>query len=167
MFPANLSRSAHYLNLQPQQPLLTPPHSLSPSLPHHRTLSHLILLSYFVTIVLSFSPPTHPPCVSLSPFLPHLNFPGLMFLQECSLLPLHTTGLWGGWRGVSSWWEGLRFLARFGEERRILGFCLPLPLSLPRLASLCDLWSLTPCLHMGGHGCGKEGVLKWEEWGRV
>lgn len=35
------------------------------------------------------------------------------------------------------------------------------------LASLCDLWSLSSCLHMGGHGCDVGGVLKWVEWGRV
>ena len=63
----------------------------------------------------------------------------------------------------------LEVLAWFWEERRILGLCLSFShsLSLPRLAPLCDLWSLTSCLHMGGHGCGVEGVLKWEKWGRV
>ena len=75
----------------------------------------------------------------------------------------------------------LEVSAWFWEERRILGLCLSFSLSLslsvsvslclslsfPRLASLCDLWSLTSCLHMGGHGCGEEGVLKWVEWGRV
>lgn len=63
----------------------------------------------------------------------------------------------------------LEVLACFWEERRILGLCFSLfhSLSLSHLASLCDLWSLTSCLHMGGHGCGVEGTLKWEEWGRV
>ncbi len=154
IFPANLLRSTHYLNLQPQQPLPPPP----PNAPH------LILLSCFLTIVLPLSS-TRPLSVSLSPFLPHLNFPGLMFLQECSLPPLHTTGLK---EGVWSWWEGLRFWPVLGgkEDFRSLSLFPPF-LPLPRLASLCDLWSLTSCLHMGGHGCGVEGVLKWEEWGRV
>lgn len=58
-------------------------------------------------------------------------------------------------------------LALFGpvlrgkEDFRSLSPSLP----LPRLASLCDLWSLTSCLHMGGHGCGVEGVLKGKGWG--
>lgn len=163
MFPANLFRSTHYLNLQPQQPLQLL--SRSPSsfslLPNALPSHSFILFSHYCALSLS---PTLALSVSLSPFLPHLNFLGLMFLQECSLPPPHTTGLK---EGVWSWWEGSRFLAWFWEERRILGLCLSLSLSLSRLASLCDLWSLTSCLHMGGHGCGVEGVLKWEEWGRV
>ena len=160
MFPANLFRSTHYLNLQPQQTspasLQLPPSSSPSLLPKAHPSHSFILFSHYCALS-----PRLPLSVSRSLFLPHLNFPGLMFLQECPLPPWHTTGLK---EGVWSWWEGLRFLAWFfGGKEDFRSLCLFLPLF--RLASLCDLWSLTSCLHMGGHGCGVEGVLKWEGWG--
>lgn len=54
----------------------------------------------------------------------------------------------------------LEILAQFlGGKEDFRSPSLFLSLFGLRLASLCDLWSLTSCLHMGGHGCGDRGVL--------
>lgn len=81
-----------------------------------RAAKSLSLNSLSVSLSLPPLPLSHtlPLSVSLSLFLPHLNFPGLMFLQECSLPPLHTTGLKEG--GVWSWWEGSRFWPGLGRK---------------------------------------------------
>lgn len=168
MLPANLFRSAHYLNLQPQQPLQLLCCFPSPPCNPAQRSPISFFWSYFLTIVPS--PALHSLC--LSPFPSHLNFPGLMFLQECPLPPLNTTGEWEGcWEGGI--WEGLRVgvFSFFWEERRILGSCSP-HLAQPRptlfrLASPCDLWSLTSCLHMGGHGCGVGGRASFVKEGRI
>lgn len=128
MFPANLSRSAHYLNLQPQQPLLTPP--ISPRLLSPTTeRSPISFFSPILSLLCSLSPPhSSSLCLSLT-VSSSFEFPWADV--SARVLTASSTHNWavGGSRGVCSWWEGLRFLARFGEERRILGFCLPLPLS--------------------------------------
>lgn len=161
MFSANLFRSAHYLNLQPQQPLQLPPPSLS-----YLTLSHLILLSYFLTIVLSLSRSLSF-CVSLT-VSSSFEFPWAdVSARVLTASSTHNCGKGGGLELVGM----LEVLAWFWEERRILGLCLLFSPSLSLVWLLCDLWSLTSCLHMGVHGCGKglkvgvlgEGFVKKKE----
>lgn len=62
MLPANLSRSAHYLNLQPQQPLLNPSSASSSAPPTNTLPSHSSpLFCHYCA-----PPPALPPCVSLT-----------------------------------------------------------------------------------------------------
>lgn len=177
MLPANLSRSAHYLNLQPQQPPLNPPLSTSLPLPFYPSNGHspISFFSSILSLLCSLRPPPHSSSLCLSHHFSLIWISlGWCFCKSAHCF-LYTqlggeAGLSGRWReGVGpSLWEGSGFLARFFlQGRRILGFSpslslSPFPHSLfpSRLASLCDLWSLTPCLHMGGHGCGEERGLK-------
>lgn len=161
MFPANLFRSAHYLNLQPQQPLqhlLSSPSSSSSSLTPNTLPSHsFILFSHY--------------CAPRSPFLSvsltissSFEFPWAdVSARVLTGSFTHSRANGGGGCGgedsgaggmVSGFWSG------FGRKG---GF----QVSVFRLARLCDLWSLTSCLHIGGHGCGVEGDLKSEQWGRA
>lgn len=74
--------------------------------------------------------------------------------------PTHNWAEGGGLTGAGGKAQGFGLVLGGKEDFRSLSLFISFFLSISRLASLCDLWSLTSCLHMGGHGCGVEGVLK-------
>lgn len=155
IFPTNLFRSAHYLNLQPQQPLhLHRCPSFSP-LPN---CSHLILLPCFFTIVLSL-------------FLALSLIFTLSFSFEFPWADVSARVLTASTQ-PHNWAKGgaLDLVGRlevFGPvSGRKAGFQVPVSLSFP---SLAFVWLLSVIFRAWPHVCtwGVMGVVKGEEWGMV